>query len=75
MSDTVKIPRPKFPRSEHGPKGRVEHDARGNAVWVKTRAEDSTEITPAPLSIEDSAKGHMVYPEFAAPKPGLTRRR
>jgi hypothetical protein len=41
MVDTVKIPRPKFQRRENSTRrGRVEHDARGNAVWVRTRAED-----------------------------------
>jgi hypothetical protein len=43
MDDTARIPRPKFPRNPNGPRGRVEHDSRGNAVWKKTRASDSTE--------------------------------
>jgi hypothetical protein len=44
MSDTVKIPRPKFPRSDQGSSGRVEHDARGNAVWVRSRATDTVDV-------------------------------
>jgi len=44
MSDTVKIPRPKFPRSDQGSTGRVEHDTRGNAVWVRSRATDTGEV-------------------------------
>ncbi len=44
MSDTVKIVRPKIIRAENGRRGRVEHDARGNAVWVRTRATDSNEL-------------------------------
>jgi hypothetical protein len=44
MSDTVKIPRPKFPRSDRGSSGRVEHDARGNAVWVRSRATDTVDV-------------------------------
>jgi hypothetical protein len=44
MSDTVKIVRPKITRAANGPRGRVEHDARGNAVWVRTRATDSNEL-------------------------------
>ena len=76
MSDTVKIPRPQFKRSPHGPKGRVEHDARGNAVWVRTRAEDSAEIaTGTTLSIEESVKGHVSYPDLPASPAGSKKRR
>lgn len=76
MSDTVKIPRPQFKRSTHGAKGRVEHDARGNAVWIRSRAEDSTEIATGPaLSIEDSVKGHTLYPDPPASNPGSKKRR
>ncbi len=43
MSDTAKMQRPKFPRSGHGT-GRVTHDARGNAIWVRTRADDGGDL-------------------------------
>jgi hypothetical protein len=44
MSDTVKMVRPHFPRKSNGVSGRVEHDDKGNAVWVRTRATDTHEI-------------------------------
>jgi hypothetical protein len=43
MVDTAKMRRPKFSRRLGGPGGRVEHDSRGNAAWVRTRKGDSTE--------------------------------
>ena len=49
MSDTIKTVRPKFPRRQDGPGGRVEHDSRGNAVWVRTRATDAPELA---ISVE-----------------------
>jgi hypothetical protein len=57
MSDTVKIPRPKFPRSDQGSSGRVEHDARGNAVWVRSRATDTVDVAvnSTLAVVEDSA--------------------
>lgn len=44
MSDTARIPRPKFPRRAHGRGGRTEHDSRGNAFWVRTRAGDPQKL-------------------------------
>jgi hypothetical protein len=60
MSDTAKIPRPKFPRSDNGPGGRTEHDSRGNAFWVRTRASDPQDLPDtSTLSIlEDAHAGH-----------------
>ncbi len=57
MTDTVKIPRPRFERRAGGLTGRVEHDARGNAVWVRTRATDTMELSvnPTLALVEDEA--------------------
>ncbi len=41
MEDTTRLPRPPFDRRRGGPVGRVEHDDRGNAVWVASRATDT----------------------------------
>jgi hypothetical protein len=58
MTDTVKIPRPPFERRAGGVTGRVEHDERGNAVWVRTRATDTMElsINPTLALIEDEPR-------------------
>lgn len=53
MDDTSKMARPWFPRREGGPIGRVEHDVRGNAVWVRTRATDRPDLLQAELTIVD----------------------
>ncbi len=45
MSDTVRLLRPSFDRRTRHGSGRVEHDRRGNAVLVRTRAGDSEEMT------------------------------
>ncbi len=54
MVDTIKIRRPKFSRRDGGPGGRVEHDPLGNAVWKRTRANDSAALPDtSALSILD----------------------
>jgi hypothetical protein len=70
MTDTVKIPRPKFVRKGKAT-GRIEHDSRGNAVFKRTRATDSDEIHhPSSLElVDDSGKsqGHS-RPRAKTPK-------
>jgi hypothetical protein len=68
MADTVKIPRPKFPRRPNGPTGRTEHDARGNAYWARTRATDSDHPPDVPeLAIND--EGESKPTRRVNPKP------
>ena len=55
MSDTVKIPRPKFPRNGKAT-GRVEHDSRGNASFKRTRSTDTELDAPPSLQLVDDAK-------------------
>jgi hypothetical protein len=55
MSDTVKIPRPKFPR-EGKATGRVEHDSRGNAVFKRTRSTDTEVHAPSSLQLVEDLK-------------------
>jgi len=63
MSDTVKIPRPKFPRNDQGSSGRVAHDTRGNAVWVRSRATDTVEVAvdTRALHFFDESTGLGIY--------------
>ncbi len=70
MTDTIKMRRPRFPRQEGGPGGRVEHDSRGNAVWVRTRATDTAEVAVSPcLSLVDDSPGVNPLPlRRSAPK-------
>jgi hypothetical protein len=77
MSDTVKIPRPRFPRNASDKGGRVEHDSRGNAFWVRTRASDLTQTPEIPnLSLaEDRPVKPGSAPSAAAPqRPKSTKR-
>ncbi len=77
MTDTVKMRRPKFPRQDGGPGGRVEHDSRGNALWVRSRATDESELPVDPaLSIVDHPAHHTtVIPLQANRKPSKPRSR
>jgi hypothetical protein len=61
MVDTVKIPRPKFPRKKSAG-GRVEHDLHGNAIWRRSRADDAAELTiPSELAVvDDSPKAKKI---------------
>lgn len=60
MSDTVKLPRPAVSRRGKQKSGRVEHDSRGNAFWVRSRSTDSAEL-------KDSSGLEIV--EDTPPKP------
>jgi hypothetical protein len=54
MVNTVKTRRPTFPRRPDGPGGRVEHDALGNAIWMRTRTSDPTALPDtSALSLAD----------------------
>ncbi len=85
MVDTVRIPRLPSERRQGGPGGRVEHDARGTAVWVRTRSTDAQDaLADVPLSIEPSAgqrvAGRMVrssspYYEYKGPSDATGVRR
>jgi hypothetical protein len=75
MSDTVKIKRPFFER-KNDKGGRVEHDDRGNAVWVRSRSSD-TQVPEAPelsLAEEPPAKPKSPLAGPARHKPKLPTR-
>ena len=84
MADTAKLPRPWFPRRDSGPVGRVEHDERGNAVWVRTRSTDRAEIPDLELSISQDhptatrgglSKAQVSYYDFGTTEAEQPRRR
>lgn len=78
MSDTVKIRRPHFERKTNGAGGRVEHDNKGNAVWVRTRATDSHDIPVADeLSLVDDSRPRSRSTHASTPRkisPNKARR-
>jgi len=69
MSDTVKLRRPDFERRGRKASGRVEHDERGNAIWVRSRASDSQEVAvDDSLAIVDEApKADIEQPSASLP--------
>jgi hypothetical protein len=86
--DNVRIPRLQTERRHAGPGasgGRVEHDSRGTAIWVRTRATDAQEpIGALDLSIEgmpaERIAGRMVkksgpYYEYSGPAEAPDSRR
>ena len=85
MVDTVRIPRLPSERRKGGPGGRVEHDSRGTAVWVRTRSTDAQDsLSDLDLTIERSAgervAGRMVrssspYYEYKGPSDASGVRR
>ena len=69
MTDTVKIRRPHFERKTNGARGRVEHDNKGNAVWVRSRATDSHDIPVADeLSLLDEPQPRPRSMHASAPR-------
>jgi hypothetical protein len=65
--DTIKIPRPRFPRLKNAG-GRVEHDHRGTAVWRRSRASDSAELeVPAELMVLDESNAGARRPRGRVP--------
>jgi hypothetical protein len=72
MSDTAKIPRPKFPRSGNGPGGRTEHDSRGNAFWMRSRASDPQDL-PDTSTLSILGDAHTAHAEGISQEDPRTR--
>jgi hypothetical protein len=69
MVDTVKMRRPDFRRHQNGPSGRVEHDSRGTAIWKRTRATDSLDLTEtAGLALVDEPRSRKPFSKMKNPK-------
>jgi hypothetical protein len=48
MSDTVKIERPLSCRRREDLGGRIKQDTQGNAIWVRTRVNDTRVVRRMP---------------------------
>lgn len=70
MNDTIKTKRPPIERKQRI-SGRVEHDPRGNAVWVRSRATDLADLPLDPaLSIVDEGTASILgYGSARDPAP------
>lgn len=74
MSDTVEILQLFNRRMQLGLTGRVEHDERGNAVWVRSRSTDAAEVTiNSDLAIVEDSPPRALPHEFPAAKLRLRK--